>query len=201
MVEEEFSVGQMLVLEYKHLKTEQLARIATRDNLIYVTLASLAAVAAATLQVGMSHLLLLLPPACLILGWTYLVNDQKVSAIGHHLRTVVIPQIRAELRSDIPLLTWEVQHRGDSRRKVRKVAQLFIDLITFCVPAVAAIAVHTLDGPPSGMFIAISAVELAGAILLGWAIVDNADLSRDPLIWNSTAIRQRDSDRSSSTPR
>jgi hypothetical protein len=196
LVEEEFSVGNMLVLEYKHLKHEQLARISTRDNLIYVTLASLAAVAAATLQIGMSRLLLLLPPACLVLGWTYLVNDQKVSAIGRHLRTVLVPQIRAEIGTDVPLFTWEVQHRADSRRRFRKVVQLCIDLLTFCVPAIAAVVVYTLAEPPEVVFVVVSVVEMTGALLLGWAIVDNADLSRDPFVWRSPAVRQRGDDSS-----
>jgi hypothetical protein len=169
----------MLVLEYKHLKNEQLARISTRDNLIYVTLASLAAVAAATVQLGKTPLLLLLPPACLILGWTYLVNDQKVSAIGLHIRTVLIPQIRAALETDAALFTWEFEHRADRRRRVRKGGQLGIDLLTFCGPAIAAIAVFfSLAAPPSAVYIAISAVELLGTLLLCWAIVDNADISR-----------------------
>jgi hypothetical protein len=189
-VEEEFSIGNMLMLEYKHLKHEQLARIGTRDNLIYVTLASLAAVAAATLQIGMSRLLLLLPPACLILGWTYLVNDQKVSAIGSYIRTVLVPQIRAEIGTDEPLFSWEVQHRGDSRRRFRKAIQLCIDLITFCAPAVAAVIVYSLAQPLETVFVVISAVELVSTLLLGWAIVDSADLSRDPLVWRSPAIRQ-----------
>ena len=190
-MEEEFSVGNMLVLEYKHLKHEQLARIGTRDNLIYVTLASLAAVAAATLQIGLSRLLLLLPPACLVLGWTYLVNDQKVSAIGRHIRTVLVPQIRAELGTDVQLFTWEVEHRADARRRFRKAIQLCIDLITFCVPAIAAVIAYALAEPHQTAFIVIAAAELAGALLLGWAIVDNADLSRESLTWGSPAIRQR----------
>jgi len=174
---EEFTVGHMLVLEYKHLKLEQLGRISTRDNLIYVTLASLAAVAAATIQLNMTRLLLLLPPACMILGWTYLVNDQKVSAIGRHLRRVLIPKIRDALGTDSALFTWEFEHRSDPRRRIRKLGQLAIDLITFCVPALAAILVYSLVAPPMPAFIAISAAEALGTLLLSWAIVDNADIA------------------------
>jgi hypothetical protein len=146
----------------------------------------------ATFQVNISQLLLLIPPACLVLGWTYLVNDQKVSAIALHIRTVLIPQIRAELGTDLPLFTWEVQHRGDSRRRFRKIGQLGIDLITFCVPAIAAVVIYLFTEPLSSGFIALAAVEMAATLVLGWAIVDNADLSRDPLIWGSPAVRQRD---------
>jgi hypothetical protein len=187
LAEEDFSVGQMLVLEYKHLKYEQLARISTRDNLIYVTLASLAAVAAATLQVGTTRLLLLLPPACLILGWTYLVNDQKVSAIGYHIRAVLAPQIGAALDTQTPLFTWEIQHRADTRRRIRKLGQLCVDLITFCIPALAAVVVYAVTEPPAAIFIAVSVIEIIATLLLAWAIVDNADLSRDILVWHPSA--------------
>ncbi|MEU8080309.1 hypothetical protein AB0B31_33240 [Catellatospora citrea] len=177
----------MLVLEYKQLKQEQLARINTRDNLIYVTLASLAAVAAATLQIDMAALLLLLPPACLILGWTYLVNDQKVSAIGLHLRTVVIPRIHELMSPEFALFTWENLHRADRRRLVRKSGQLAIDLTTFCAPAIVAIVIHAVVARPSVPFVAVSVVEVVATLLLGWAIVDNADLSRDPADWSVPA--------------
>jgi hypothetical protein len=193
-MDEELSVGGLMVLEYKQLKQEQLARISTRDNLIYVTLASLAAVAAATLQLGFSSLLLLLPPACLILGWTYLANDQKVSAIGYHLRTVLIPGISEQLQTQEPLFTWEFSHRADSRRLMRKGAQLCIDLLTFCLPAITAVIVFAASGPMSGWLSAISLIELVATLLLGWAIVDNADLTREQLAGAAQALGHDDSD-------
>jgi hypothetical protein len=181
LIAEEFSVGHLLVLEYKQLKAEQLARIGTRDNLIYVTLASLAAVAAATLQLGLARLLLLLPPACLVLGWTYLVNDQKVSAIGRHIRVVLIPRIQRELATEESLFSWEFAHRADARRRARKAGQLAIDLVTFCAPAITAVIVFWVAGAPSAAFVVLSAAELVAAVALAVAIVDNADLARDPV--------------------
>jgi hypothetical protein len=72
---------EIYLAEYKQLKDEQRARIGVRDNLIYATFTALAAVAVFAFG-GVSPrypALLLLPPACIVLGWTYLSNDRKVS--------------------------------------------------------------------------------------------------------------------------
>ncbi|MCF0091808.1 hypothetical protein [Micromonospora sp. MH99] len=58
------TVGTLLILEYERLKEEQKVRIGFRDNLLYVTLAAMAAIIGPTLQTrGHANLLLLLPPA------------------------------------------------------------------------------------------------------------------------------------------
>jgi hypothetical protein len=75
-------------------------RVSTRDNLIYVTLAALAAVVAATRQAQRHELLL--PPVCLVLGWIYLSNDQKVPAIGRRIRTVISPRLQRLVTGDAP---------------------------------------------------------------------------------------------------
>lgn len=102
----------LLVAEYERIKDEQKSRIGFRDNLIYVTLASMAGVIAAALQPrGHSGLLLLLPPASLVLGWTYLVNDEKISAIGRYIRTDLGPRL-AEVAA-IALLTTQIVGYAD----------------------------------------------------------------------------------------
>jgi hypothetical protein len=178
-LEDELSVGHLLLNEYKKLKDEQLARIGTRDNLIYVTLASLAAVIAATLQADASQFLLLIPPICLVLGWTYLVNDEKISAIGRHIRNVLAPQLGDVLRTDVSIFTWEIQHRSDRFRLWRKAGQLAIDLVTFCLPPVVAVGLFWLGGARPVALLVTAAVELLAVLGLGLAIVVNADLTRD----------------------
>jgi hypothetical protein len=77
--------GKLLISEYEQVKEEQRARIGFRDNLLYATLASMAAIIGLTLQkAGRVELLLLLPPISVLLGWTYLVKDEKISAIGRY---------------------------------------------------------------------------------------------------------------------
>ena len=178
-MDDELSVGHLLLHEYKKLKDEQLARIGTRDNLIYVNLASLAAVTAASLQAEVPAFLLLIPPVCLVLGWTYLANDEKISAIGRHIRTVLAPQLETFLRTDVRLLTWEIQHRADRRRRLRKIVQLVIDQVTFCAPAMVAVVAYVAGGGGPVPLILTAGVELAAVLGLGWLIFSNADMSRE----------------------
>ena len=178
MAEDDLSTGHLLLLEYKQLKQEQLARIGTRDNLVYVTLASLAAVVAATVQVHVDELLLLLPPVCFVLGWTYLLNDQKVSAIGRHIRGVLTPQLERLVRSDMPLFTWETEHRTGSGRRFRKIGQLVVDITTFCLPAMLAVAAFAIKSPPTPIMTVILLAEAVGTAVLAIAMVTHADLTK-----------------------
>ena len=82
MPERDVTVGQLLLAEYQSIKDEQKARIGFRDNLLYVTLGVVAAVVAAAAQAKQASMLLALPPVCVVVGWNYLVNDQKIYAIG-----------------------------------------------------------------------------------------------------------------------
>ncbi|MEK8169196.1 hypothetical protein NKH77_03460 [Streptomyces sp. M19] len=88
--------SRLLIVEYEQVKEEQRARIGFRDNLLYATLASMAAIITFTFQGG-GHLelILLLPPASVLLGWAYLVNDEKISAIGRYVREQLDPRLSA----------------------------------------------------------------------------------------------------------
>ena len=118
MAASEMDAGKVLLAEYERLKDEQKTRIGFRDNLIYATLASIAAVVAATLSSrGNNALLLLIPPVCLLLGWTYLVNDEKVSAIGRYIRKDLGPRLaRRTTLTEAEIFGWETAHRADRDR-------------------------------------------------------------------------------------
>jgi len=161
--------------EYDRLKVEQVQRISTRDNLIYATLVSFAGVIAATAQAKSPDMLLLLPPICLILGWTYLSNDHKVSAIGLYIRTVLTP--RLEVLTGEPVLGWEIAHRSDAHRRSRKIGQLIIDLVTFAVPAIAALIGYWVARSGSFWLLAISGVELVAVGLLTSQMIRYSDLT------------------------
>ncbi|MFL1906122.1 hypothetical protein ACJWDR_44690 [Streptomyces tauricus] len=171
--------------EYERIKGEQQARIGFRDNLLYATLASMAAIIAAVLQGdGQAALLLLLPPVSVLLGWTYLVNDEKISAIGRYVREELAPQLATLAKGlkqgsgHVQVFGWEVAHRSDHRRVSRKCLQLAVDLITFCVAPVAAVVVFWAAGPRRVPLVAVSAIELAAIAVLAVQIVLYADLNR-----------------------
>lgn len=160
MPEQDVTVGQLLLVEYQSVKDEQKARIGFRDNLLYVTLAVVAAVAAAAAQAGRTSMLLALPPVCVVLGWTYLVNDEKISAIGAYVRGDLGPRL-AELaqveRSAV--FGWEVAHRGDARRASRKGIQCVVDLLAFCAVPLAGLVVYWSGGQVSPGLLAVSVAE------------------------------------------
>jgi len=118
---------------------------------------------------------LVLPPVCVILGWTYLVNDHKVTAIGQYIRRHLAPALSA--LAGQPAFGWEVNHRDDARRR-RKHLQLGVDLATFCLPGLAALTAYWTRGPWTIPLLAVSVVEAVAALVLACQIVAYADLAR-----------------------
>ena len=179
------SLGMLWAQEYERLKEEQAQRIATRDNLMYATLVSIAGVILAMYQTSNPDLLLLLPPGCVVLGWTYLVNDEKISAIGRYIRTDLGPRMAGLLDSAHPVYGWETAHRSDRRRRMRKVMQLLVDLMTFCLPGMGAIVTRCLIEGLSPFVAVVVAAESLMVLVLAHQIMTNADLTRDRA-WNVT---------------
>jgi hypothetical protein len=152
--------------EYETLKDEQRARIGFRDNLVYVTLVAIGGVLSYALTKGANlTVLLVLPMVCFVLGWTYLVNDEKVSAIGKYIRTTLFDRVR-ELtgEKDIHVFGWEVVHRSDKRRLRRKLMQLLVDEITFVGVGIAALGMFLKHAPTISVF--LYTIILAEALLL-----------------------------------
>jgi hypothetical protein len=168
--------GQLDVLrdELKVLKDEQRDRIRARDNLIYSLVVAIAAVAGGAKFAG-SAVALLLPPVALALGWTYLVNDQKVTAIGAYLRTDLAPRLSALVGADV--LRWETAHRSDNRRRQRKGIQLGVDLVVFVVPAAAAIAWYWAAGPTHIALVLASIAEAVTVLIAVWQVIAYADIT------------------------
>ncbi|MCT9011623.1 hypothetical protein [Streptomyces rhizosphaerihabitans] len=164
---EDITESKLLLAEYDRIKEEQKARIGFRDNLLYVTLASVTGVIAISLQGRNTDLLLALPLVCIVLGWTYLVNDEKISAIGRYIRTELGPRLTVLSAAGTPIFSWEVYHRSDRRRVPRKIMQALVDITAYiAVPAIglAAFWLHNSAGP---LLILVSVAE--GAALAGMA--------------------------------
>lgn len=177
MTDDAVTVGQLLLVEYEQLKTEQRSRIRVRDNLPYVALTATAAVIAGTLNTpGRVGLLLLLPPVGVIVGWIYLVNDQKISAVGEYIRDEIVPQLSA-ITGGSRVFGWESAHRADARRRSRKWLQLAVDLTTFGVLPLIAVMVFWVHGRLAPLVTVVSVVEVVAVLLLATQIVLYADLS------------------------
>ncbi|MEU8688619.1 hypothetical protein [Streptomyces sp. NPDC048665] len=176
MPERDVTVGQLLLTEYQTLKDEQKTRIGFRDNLLYVTLTVVAAVIAAAAQAKQASMLLALPPVCVVLGWTYLVNDQKISAIGAYVRDDLGPRLTrlAGAPDDSSVFRWETEHRTDARRRSRKAIQCVVDLTAFCVVPLAALVLFWAAGDDGGMLVAVSLLEALAVVGLGVQVVSYA---------------------------
>ncbi|MEV2198026.1 hypothetical protein AB0I02_44670 [Streptomyces phaeochromogenes] len=169
MPEQDVTAGQLLLVEYQSVKDEQKARIGFRDNLLYVTLAVVAAVAAASAQAGQASMLLALPPVCVVLGWTYLVNDEKISAIGAYVRGDLAPRLAdlAQIERSAAF-GWEAAHRADTRRTSRKAIQCGVDLLAFCVVPLAGLVVYWAGGQVGWGLLVLSALE--ALVVVGLAV-------------------------------
>ncbi|MFE8943204.1 hypothetical protein [Streptomyces sp. NPDC007856] len=175
MAERDVTVGQLLLAEYQTIKDEQKTRIGFRDNLLYVTLTVVAAVIAAAAQAKQPAMLLALPPVCVVLGWTYLVNDQKISAIGAYVRGELGPRLAATAQAEGgEVFAWEIAHRTDPGRVSRKVAQCVVDLLAFCVVPLSALVVYWAGGDASAGLVVLSALEAVAVMGLGVCIVQYA---------------------------
>ncbi|MDJ0345043.1 hypothetical protein QMK19_14300 [Streptomyces sp. H10-C2] len=165
------TIGKLLMAEYDRLKEEQKTRIGFRDNLLYVTLAAMVTVLIGAAQAHHAVLLLALPVVTCVLGWTYLANDQKISAIGRYVRTDLGPRLGDLAGEPGSPFGWEVAHRGDIRRKQRKIIQCAVDLITFSAVPLAALVAFWLCGTGGVLPVTASILELLAVTILAAQIV------------------------------
>ncbi|MFI8186706.1 hypothetical protein ACIF70_40425 [Actinacidiphila glaucinigra] len=97
------SAYELHALEYERRKEEQVRRIGLRDNLIYVAVTAMAAIFGFAIQDHHRlHLLLAVCPAAVVLSWTYLANDQKITAIGRECAAQAPRRTRWPLRGRFP---------------------------------------------------------------------------------------------------
>lgn len=167
--------SRLLLAEYDRIKEEQKTRIGFRDNLLYFTLAASTAVVAITVQSGKSQLLLAVPVICMILGWTYLVNDEKISAVGCYIRDQLGPRL-AQL-SDAPgaVFGWETYHRNDATRTTRKRLQTAVDLLTHVALPMICVTAFWCSPAVQPLLVIASLAQTAGLTVLGWQFLRYAE--------------------------
>jgi hypothetical protein len=144
--------------EYDKLKAEQTQRIGFRDNLLYFTLGIFGLIIPTAISNPTNYYALLVVPwTCLILGWTYLINDEKISAIGRYIRLTLVEKLKEKTgHPDVEsLFGWEIAHRSDPRRSRRKIEQLVIDQLTFVVSGTIALIVFFLLVPKAALAVSV----------------------------------------------
>lgn len=160
--------SKVLLAEYDRLKEEQKTRIGFRDNLLYFTLAAATAVVAITAQSGQSRLLLSVPAICLILGWTYLVNDEKISAIGCYVRDRLGPRLGELISAHGAVFGWESYHRNVAGRTVRKRLQTAVDLFTYLVLPMVCTTAFWCSPAVQPLLVLASLGQTLALAVLGW---------------------------------
>ncbi|ALC26402.1 hypothetical protein [Streptomyces sp. CFMR 7] len=169
--DEDVTIGKLLLAEYDRLKEEQKTRIGFRDNLLYVTLAVMVTILIGAAQTDQPAVLLALPAATFILGWTYLVNDQKISAIGSYVRTDLGVRLGALAGRRENPFEWETVHRRDARRVQRKIIQCAVDLTAFGAVPLAFLVTFWISRTGTALTIAASVLETLAIAVLTTQIV------------------------------
>jgi hypothetical protein len=188
------------LVEYRQVKLEQGQRIGFRDNMVFVQLASVGSVGSwvfSNLEKPMTtYVLLVVPWVCVVLGWTYIVNDHAISRIGKYVREILARTNKVDDISSSQKIVetdgksfeiddvygWEVYHRIDSRRRSRKVFQWVVDEVTFFLPGILSLVAfyylsqHSNWGVPIASLVILEFIAL---ITLGCKIAPN----NDPATW------------------
>jgi hypothetical protein len=164
--------------EYEQLKAEQVKRIGFRDQMINVHLALVGASMGWALTHNEPIVFLLVPWICVILGWTYLVNDDRISAIARYLRKTLRHQLREESEGATnTMIVWEDEHRQDSHRIERKTIQFCVDVITFICSGFVGLAVFVFksNGTPCGTWLLVTceALLLISLLVLFYRYLDS----------------------------
>jgi len=171
----------LYISEYDKLKQEQIHRISLRDNLIYASLIAIVSVIATVKDdFNKNPILLVLPIVCVSLGWTYFVNDEKISAIGKYIREVFSPEVIKSLNiKKSNHFKWENEHRLGSRRFIFKLFQVIVNELVFVMPGLVSVVIYTLT-LPAGLSVNKWIAIIEGLLLtvLGMLILSYADYTR-----------------------
>lgn len=161
-----------ILKEFEKLKDEQNKRIEFRDQMIYLTLAAIGAVFSFALgNPKLTVTLLVLPFVCLIMGWTYLANDLKITQINSFIKITLLDELNKHLVAgpvDISK-SWESFVLKDKTRFSKKKVQLIIDLFTFILPAVVAVIAYYTKSPQLSWYDWLMIdIETSALVFLTW---------------------------------
>lgn len=176
---------EIFLKEYDKLKSEQAQRIGFRDNLLYVTIGLFSTVIPfAVSNTANYYALLVIPWVCIVLGWTYVVNDEKISALGQYIRTELSAKIteKTGILEPESIFPWESYRRGARGRKLRKIEQLVVNQLTFIIPGIVALGAFWYLVPKAISEVKfLAGVELILLLILAIEICIHADFSTQEL--------------------
>lgn len=171
---------EFLLVEYDKLKDEQHKRIEFRDHMIYLTLAGIGAVFSFALEKpALDIAFLVLPFMCIVLGWTYLANDEKISSIGNYIKGHLLPTLQKSDDTNSSIKNWEQFLKMDKKRNQRKFIQLIIDISVFCISGiVSVICFIALHSTVQWYHIILTTIEIIFLLYLSYQFKTYADINR-----------------------
>lgn len=167
--------------EYSKLKDEQRNRIGFRDNLIYATLIAIGGILSyATADPSNYNAFLVLPILSFVLGWTYLLNDEKITSIGQYVQKNLSVYINNLFdANDATVFSWENVHREERSRIVRKLLQLLANELLFCASGLSSVLFFFyLSTTVSSTMRVIGIVEIIMSIIIGIEIIMYSDIRK-----------------------
>jgi len=179
--DEKKSLVDIHLAEYQKLKDEQVARIGFRDNLTYATLIAVGGILSFALSnTARSEVVLVLPLATVALGWTYLINDEKISALGRYVRNDLTVRVAAAVSSAADdIFAWERTSSGDKSRLWRKIVQFIVNEALFVGSGVVALTTYLTTTPAiSSLYWVVAILELVLLAVLAMEIAVYAEFRK-----------------------
>lgn len=155
---------EILLEEYKVLKSEQLERIKHRDNIVYVLLGAVGTLFSFAIIHKAIYVVAITPMISFVLCWLYLANDRKISEIGTYISEDLSEKLSV-LIGEKKVFYWERKHKTYSGRKTRKMIQYIVDLLIFAFPALGGLLMVSTQAN-SGYIVFLDTLFLIGIIIL-----------------------------------
>lgn len=155
---------EILLTEYRVLKSEQLARIKRRDNIIYVLLGTVGTLFSFAIIHTDTYVVAIVPMISFVLCWLYLANERKIAEISTYISEDLSEKL-SNLMGKEDVFYWEPKHKTYSGRKMRKMIQYAVGLLVFLLPRLSGILM-VLSKPDSGYMVLLDMLFFIGIILL-----------------------------------
>jgi hypothetical protein len=112
---------------------------------------------------------------CLVLGWTYLVNDEEISAVGCYIRDQLGPRFAELSGAHGTVFGWEIYHREDAIRTTRKRLQAAVDLSTYLALPMICVTAFWCSPAVRPLFVFVSLAQTLSLAVLGWQFLRYAE--------------------------
>jgi hypothetical protein len=180
---------EILIEEYKVLKSEQLTRIKHRDNIIYVLLGAIGTLFSFAIIHQATYVVAIVPMISFVLCWLYLANDRKISEIATYINNDLSQKLSLLLEKDKQtkegkekkekeVFAWETKHKQYKGRKIRKLIQFIVDIFVFAFPALTGVLMVYTE-PNKNYVFYVDLMFFVGIVILFVLHYSNKDVTQE----------------------